>query len=637
MVIFRLKQIRGLFLGATILMSLASVAAPAKTLSNKNWLQHSNLKQPIYLNIDGERLELRTNIGEVLSYYKNKPPDTVLLPDSTPPNEEPQCSQDLKENIYQLRPFDPKIALPEDLAWSENPFEDRNWEFWFHNWKFSDCLMNGYRASGDIWYMERLKWLVQDWLRDNFTPNPPSEEFSWYDHTVPLRLRKLMTIWEFVRRFDALDTEFVDSVLRFVYWHGRILDEDEDLKVHNHNHGLDQADSLFLASAVFSELEQAENWRKNSLPRLQSELENLISAEGVVTENSPSYHVGHAASVFQRLARVAHYTGETLPGRLQSLENEVLKFATIIAQPDGFLPQIGDTQPNVRMRIFLPNLEKLPWYRHYQYVISGGTDGDQPDETRFIYPKTGYYIYRDKWDKPGQNTATQLILKCGFLAEGHRQDDDGNILLYGLGEPWLTDSGIFGYGSDRRRSYVRSYKGHNVTVPEGAETNRDIDQRNIYKDSWGITSYDRETLSSLSCESHMYEAYVYRRNLKILAERSFRVSDTVFSQNGQFKEGIYTQFRIPDDKSIRVYPAEGIVRAIGKAGNTMEILYDSSVVESIDVIRGEDPMGLSIDTAGWRTTTPVKTVRFFGMPEGNTYNVSFVVSLIIGKSESRFG
>ena len=89
-------------LGSAAIIFLASVSAQAKSLRNLDWLQPENLQKAVYLNIDGERLELEQDIEKILSYYKRKAPDYFLLPNRTQPEEEPQCAKDLKNNIYQL-------------------------------------------------------------------------------------------------------------------------------------------------------------------------------------------------------------------------------------------------------------------------------------------------------------------------------------------------------------------------------------------------------------------------------------------------------------------------------------------------------------------------------------------------------
>ena len=632
MLIVRGRDLRGWILPVLFLacLSFPVGVANSKSLQNRAWLSQENRDAPIALEIGGQTLDLDADLDEVVAYYQAKPADEFLLPQRPVRNKEAsECARDLKNNIYRLRRKDPKVELPADLVWSENPFQDRNWEFWLHGWKFADCLMEGYEATGDVWYLDRLKWVVVDWWQDNFVADPPSEEFSWYDHTIPIRLERLTRIWEFVRRHQALDPEFVNSALRLAYWHGRILDEEKSLRIYRHNHGLDQADYLFRGSVIFPELEGADRWHRNALPRMKEEIEFMMSSEGIQKENSPGYHTGHGASAFWRLQWVEHYTGQALSPALAKLEDEALKFATVIAQPDGLLPQLGDTGAGGRLRISLPNLKNLSWYPHYEYVVSKGKRGRPPSALRFIFPESGYYIDRDRWDKPGENTATQLIFKCGFLAEGHRHDDDGHILLYGLGEAWLTDGGQYGYVRGPLRNYMRSPQAHNVTIPEGARTRRDLDERlTRFADSWGMRSTDPESLSSVTCSSHMYRDYLYTRKLELKAPRGFVITDRLVEQGADNSDSFVTQFRVPQDKSITVDEAVGKVDVVSPAGHhRMTIVFDPSAVKSVEISSGETEGRLSVDTVGWREVEPVQTIGLIWKESARGSSSSFEVRL----------
>ncbi len=119
-----------------------------------------------------------------------------------------------------------------------------------------------------------------------------------------------------------------------------------------------------------------------------------------------------------------HYTNETITKDSEELKDGGLKFLTLITKPNGILPVIGDTKRGRPVKAAYPGLKKLSWFPYYQYLVSGGNLREKPKETTMIFPDSGYYIYRDKWDQTGKNSATQIIFKCGFLAKGHRHNDD---------------------------------------------------------------------------------------------------------------------------------------------------------------------------------------------------------------------
>ena len=97
---------------------------------------------------------------------------------------------------------------------------------------------------------------------------------------------------------------------------------------------------------------------------------------------------------------------------------------------------------------------------------------------------------------------------------------------------------------------------------------------------------------------------------------------------GDHQGPVYTQFRIPSDKIVRIDLGAGKVRALGKTGHVMEIAFDPSINPKVDVLRGDNTADLSSDTAGWRRVKPVTTVRFIGEMEQNYYTATFQITLL---------
>lgn len=621
----------------SIILFLSFTISDAVTLSNKDWVNKKNLLKPIMLTINGEKLNLDKDISKVVEYYRNKPFDFYFLPKNKKVSKNTiKCAKNLKKNIYLLRPKkDKPIVLPHDLTWSENPFSDRNWEWSFHSLSFIDCLFSGFISSNDPWYLIRLKWIVQDWWKDNFKADFPSKEFSWNDHTIPNRLHQFLRIFEFVRRNNALDNDFTKAVLRAIYWHTRILTEEKPLYLKNHNHGLVQSDVIFQVSQIFPEFTLSEEWKNIAKKRLNNEITFALTSEGVHKENSPGYHAWVSAYCTRINNFSEHYTGHSITKNNDKLQEEGLRFLTTITKPDGRLPLLGDTSSNKKTRAQYPNLKNLIWYPYYQYVTSNGKQGAKPKETVSIFPESGYYIYRDKWDETGENSATQLILKCGYLAFGHRHNDDGNILLYGLGEDWLIDAGMYGYKYDHNRDYITSPSAHNISFPYQTKISPPSDKKKInslktrlikYKNNWGIIEADN---THVICESHMFKGYTYKRTLEIIGKRSFNLSDSITPEKRKQnkKNKFVTVFRVPDNKSIYINSKKKIIMAVNESENTALEIHYKKTFQDIKLFRGEVGDIISLETSGWLNLRPVKTIAF--VDQDKSYSANFKLHLIV--------
>lgn len=612
-----------------IVLSQFTANSQARYLKNLEWVQPENLKTPIILELNGDQHDLDQDIVRVTEYFAKKPFDYYFVPQKNPivSNNKNNCVTNLKKNIYQLRSRDKPVSLPHNLSWSEDPFNDRNWQFKFHSWDFMDCLLYGHIAYGDPWYLERMKWIVHDWWKDNFKPEFPSKEFSWYDHTIPRRLHSLLQVWEHVRRSGALDEEFVRVSIRFIYWHARILAEEEELYVKHHNHGLDQSFRLFQVSQLFPEFEIAKKWKELARTRLSDEIAFALTDEGVHVENSPGYHSWVSAYVVQINNFAKHYTGRSISKASKYLAEGGLKFLVAITRPDGFLPRLGDTFNNVKVKAAYPNLKTLSWFIHYQYLVSKGEMGKKPDQTTFIFPSSGYFVYRDFWDNPGENTATHLIMKCGYLANGHRHDDDGNILLYGFGEDWLIDSGMYGYKRDEYRTYARSAVAHNLSLPYGIEASRDLERKvSRYEGNWGITSWSD---THVTCESHMFLGYTYRRRLIVKGPRLFELFEMLVPEDRYVKQPgkFVTIFRVPDDKTVYINGTRDAILVLNAKGTAgLQIRFDPSQIADVRLNRGVSGEIFSLETAAWQEMKPAKAIIFNAT--GRSYTANFKLSLM---------
>jgi len=168
---------RKYLLGLLLLVLVSSENLVSEVLTNKEWFKNENLTKPIIIQIDGKTLDIDKDTKEIISYYYKKPFDYFFLPkDKKVTERQKKCAQNIKENLYSISPnIKEAIKLPSDFTWKEDPYKDVNWQFYFHGWYLADCLIDGYSISKDQWYLNRLKWIVSDWWKDNFKENYPSD------------------------------------------------------------------------------------------------------------------------------------------------------------------------------------------------------------------------------------------------------------------------------------------------------------------------------------------------------------------------------------------------------------------------------------------------------------------------------
>lgn len=551
----------------------------------KRWLASSNLR-PIELNVNGDRFTVHENPGLLTRYFAARETNTLtfdrdfdpLIGSYTPLHK--QCADDVRENLYRFRDRDPPIEMLEDIDWSIDPLSDPNWQLQFHRLTFLDCMMIGFIETRDEWYIDRLKWVVADWIQDNMHPDPANPRFAWYDHAIPIRMINIVRAFEFLRREERLDRVFVRDALRLVAIHADILADEEFIYKRGHNHGLDQSFRLLQVAHYFPEMANAEHWRATALERISFETSVAMTDEGVHVENSPMYHDGisvYIAKIFSAMVEL----GEDTPEHSLRFQQDALAFTTAILRPDGAYPQLGDSAPGREPRARYPDLDVPEWMEDFRKR--------HPGEQHFAWEQSGYYVYRNGWDQ----ASTHVVVKCGFLSGGHRHHDDGNILLYAAEEDWLIDSGMYGYSSDpdeqRLRNAVMQPEAHNISMPLGATPIRQPYGSGLSSIPGGV-----------GCETPMFEGHIYTRQVRV-SSQEIEIMDSFQSEEPSEYQ---TLFRVPIDKTIAV---DGSRITISSVNHDIAI-EAKDATGSIQIVVGDTGDFVSIETTAYREHRDAQTI-----------------------------
>ncbi len=379
----------------------------------------------------------------------------------------------VKDSVVQLGPF-PGVKYC--LDWNQDPLNNRSWQWRWGSLSALAYLIAFHAESGDQRALEIGMELISNW-KDMFISSDPTDtdlnEFVWHDHGTALRAEHILWFYCYAQdiEFTALVNDKELNILNLMHRHGEILARDTFYSEHT-NHGLEQARVLMLlASSARSLWDEAPAWEAVALCRLSSELNFAYTEEGVHVENSPAYHI----FVFKVFISIIQEFDKDELGELStefmSKAKLILDYITHVLRPDGLTPIIGDSEKLRPTDSFRALLGKTEEYRKFLYSFSGGKAGKKPTSTFKVCPISGYAIFRDRWENSDNfKNIVHLIFKGGALSQYHRQQDEGNIILYAYGEDWLIDSGMYNYNnSDPVRRYMRSRRAHNVAIVDGAK------------------------------------------------------------------------------------------------------------------------------------------------------------------------
>lgn len=362
----------------------------------------------------------------------------------------------------------PAVALPADLAWDEDPYGMRSWNWSLHVMAYVADLVAVAGETGDAALLERAEALVLDWIEDH----PPDHAgdarhgMAWDDHATALRARHWLSFWEaWVRSPLATPDELV-SVLGAIAAHARKL-ADPAFYTLRHNHGIDQDLTLLSIAAWFPELHDSERWLHLAVTRLRAQVDAVVSPRGVTLEHSAAYHYHMLTSRLQRLHEL-FAANPQWPYRLdlESLLAAMAEFLAWNLTPDNHLPPIGDTNPHPRLTLgstLRPVAQRSALLR---YALTEGREGS-PGGRFMLYRDEGYAFFRDTWTPDGGYGAAfhAVFTAAAHAGLGHKQWDDLSFVLHAFGAPLLVDAGAHSYdAADPARRYVVSAKAHNTVI-----------------------------------------------------------------------------------------------------------------------------------------------------------------------------
>ena len=112
-----------------------------------------------------------------------------------------------------------------------------------------------------------------------------------------------------------------------------------------HNHLLNDARGLFLASAALADCEQAEGWRAQAMAIWDEYFPKLVLEDGTFTEQSSHYHLLLCRTALEYWL-AAQRTGHALPALFEARICKMFVLANQLLRADGTLARFGDNTPD---------------------------------------------------------------------------------------------------------------------------------------------------------------------------------------------------------------------------------------------------------------------------------------------------
>ncbi|MFQ6113514.1 MAG: heparinase II/III family protein, partial [bacterium] len=364
------------------------------------------------------------------------------------------------------------------VDWSTYDAIDKEWHYQFHRMYWLTNLGRVYGSTGDEKYA--IEWIAEliDWIHDN----PPG-----YPRTLDTgtRLRNWVESYQyFINKYQSpsITPEDHITVLKSLMEQCRFLRDNWRSKG---NWGASETRGLGAVVIMFPEFkftpgDNWEWWRELVISRLHHHLSNDFYPDGVQFETSPSYHSLEYRNLFityQLMALNSISISEELLKRFI----KPLEFMMHIHKPDGYLPQLSDTD----RKSYLDRLKEgaeLFGRQDMLYAATRGAQGTPPQETFAPFPYGGYFVMRSDW---GQNQSKYentkyLVFDTGSNEPWHAHYDILNFEAYANKYVLVRDPGRYTYVRGSWRDYFKNTTAHNTIVVDNQNQKQNIAGSPIY-------------------------------------------------------------------------------------------------------------------------------------------------------------
>lgn len=367
------------------------------------------------------------------------------------------------------------------------------WELNRHQHFFTLGL--AFWLTGDECYGETFARHLESWMVEN----PPGMGVNW-SSSLEVSFRAMSWIWafHFFRDSDHFTPQLFKTALKFLYRHGRHIEQYLSTYYSPNTHLTGEALGLYYLGTQLPFFERASHWRKLGEDILFAEITKQILPDGVYFEQSTWYQ-RYTADFYAHFVVLKSLARDLFPHpaapQLEKRLEKAFDFMMNVTLPDGKTPIIGDddggrmlpltaAEPDdfrgtlaLGAFIFDRGDQKLvsgaPGEEIFWLTGSGGIrtyNAMRTASARLIsrdYPDGGYCVLRDGAADAGDC----LIVDCGeigSLSGGHGHADALSIELAIGGKTLLVDSGTYTYHESREmRDHFRSSTAHNTIAVDG--------------------------------------------------------------------------------------------------------------------------------------------------------------------------
>lgn len=414
------------------------------------------------------------NYSKVAEYVKEYYPHDVAV--------NAKICDDLMNNKFIFNmPWDMEathepVIFKDKIDWLYKPTADNEFTWQFNRHRFLINLGQQYRLTNDTKYLDKLIYLITDWINNVKLSDDIHKNKAWRSLEVGLRATTWIHAVKYIVDNPRVDDAFMQLFKSSLTEHMRYL-VNVQRDFHNQsNWGVIQNHGLFAIAAYLGERDIDKGNIKVAMDRLTTEIKTQLMSDGVHWEQSPMYHT-EVMICFSDVMIFANEYGIELPPQFI---NNISRMAHVLLQwikPNRRQPNCGDSDYTdlsgilAKMSLLLNDsylksmaTEHLDYESAWVFGVSGIMNYDKlnaviPPYTDAFLEDSGHYILRSNW----KIDANYLHFVNGYTGGGHAHCDKLHFDLSAHGRDFLIDSGRFTYlATDKRRNKLKSQQWHNT-------------------------------------------------------------------------------------------------------------------------------------------------------------------------------
>jgi hypothetical protein len=348
--------------------------------------------------------------------------------------------------------------LLNELSWVRSPYGDGSSpeRLDFHALRWAVDLFDAFDATTNRNYLSAGLSLVQQWIRECL--DCEDGENVWSDHATALRAIVLCQAWIRGHLSGLLDTADSRFLFEAAARHAKKLKLDSFYRP-DHDHGVTQAYAQFALGSCFRRAANASAWTAQGLARLERQMLDNVSTDGILKEHSPYYQL-YVLQQFYAAHELAPHTGRSFSSAFRDRLARMAAAGAVMTKPDGTLPALGDTSKH--SPIVIDPARVLKTVRAAD--SSASTNGR-------LWTVGGCAVFRSG-HAVGEPAADErfLMLRLANFEMPHHHHDLLSFEFYAHGDDLIVDSGgPFQYAHPTRTRYFTAPAAHNVILIEGLE------------------------------------------------------------------------------------------------------------------------------------------------------------------------